>query len=119
MEAFSLARLDLPMTPLDRRIRLLLARRLALENHRPVPMSRLVTDGRAEGLTPEDVKAGMDALAARGVAMQVEAGWTLRAPPFPQDVTDERAARMKLYPRIDGPAAHDPARRRFEPDVGP
>lgn len=84
------------MTPLEQRARVLLARRQALENRRPVPPSLLAADAVAEGLDPADVYEGVRRLVRRGLAMRVGDAWTLLPPPFPRDVTDDLARRVRL-----------------------
>lgn len=85
-----------PVTPLEQRVRHLLARRQALESLRPVRPDLLVADGLAEGLAAADVAEAVQGLLRQGLAMRVDGGWTLRPPPFPPDVTEALAGRMRL-----------------------
>lgn len=84
------------MTPREQQVRILLARRLALENRRPVRADLLAQDALAEGIPAQDLQAALAALAETGLAACVRGQWTLLPPPFPQDVTMERATRMRL-----------------------
>ncbi|HWH07763.1 MAG TPA: hypothetical protein VNX21_01090 [Candidatus Thermoplasmatota archaeon] len=86
------------MTPQEQRVRFLLARRQALENGRPARSDLLAADAAAEGLDAADLHAHLQSLAAKGLAMRVRGGWTTRPPPFPQDVTEDRAARLRFAP---------------------
>lgn len=84
------------VTPREQQVRVLLARRQALDNHRPARPDLLAQDAAAEGIPPGDLHAALHALAAAGLAMRVPGGWVARPPAFPRDVTEARAARMRL-----------------------
>lgn len=84
------------VTPQEQRVRVLLARRQALENGRPARPDLLAADAAEEGIPPLELHASLQSLAGQGLAMRVRGGWTARPPPFPRDVTDDRAARMRL-----------------------
>jgi hypothetical protein len=84
------------VTPLEQRARVLLARRQALENGRPVAPSLLAADAVAEGLDPADLYEGVRRLVRSGLAMRVGDAWTLLPPPLPQDATEALAQRVRL-----------------------
>ena len=79
------------------RVRILLARLLARENGRPVSVDLLLHEASKESIPPAQAADALARLAEEGAAMRVPEGWIPRAPRLPEDVTDERAARMRLY----------------------
>ena len=85
------------MSTVDQRVRILLVRLLALENRRPVTTEHILHEAAAEGIPAPATHLALDRLVEAGAVMRVPEGWVSCAPRLPLDVTDERAARMRLY----------------------